>query len=141
MENICRRNYHLLRIVYGLVPIVAGADKFFNLLTDWSDYLAPQFASMIPVSPGMFMGVVGFIEIAAGLLVLSSLVRVGGYVVSAWLVSIAFNLILLGQYDVAVRDLVMAVGAFALGQLATVFGPHAAAEHETAGQARLRTTS
>ena len=38
------------------------------------------------------------------------------YVVAAWLVGIAANLLIAGAYDVAVRDLVMAVGAFTLGR-------------------------
>jgi uncharacterized membrane protein YphA (DoxX/SURF4 family) len=112
-----------LRMVYGLIPIVAGADKFFNLLTDWPKYLSPLLAGMLPFSPDTFMQIVGVIEIAAGLLVLSKLTRIGGYVVSAWLVAIALNLLVSGQYlDVAARDLAMAVGAFVLAKLSEARG-------------------
>jgi uncharacterized membrane protein YphA (DoxX/SURF4 family) len=107
-----------LRLTYGLVPIVAGFDKFTNLLTDWTQYLSPVATQVLPVSAATFMHVVGVIEIIAGLLVLSRWTRVGAYVVSAWLVAIAANLVTTGQYlDVAVRDLVMAVGAFTLARL------------------------
>jgi uncharacterized membrane protein YphA (DoxX/SURF4 family) len=107
----------ILRWTYGLVPIVAGADKFMHLLTDWDKYLAPQIANLLPVSPHSFMIVVGIIEIIAGVLVLIK-PRVGSLIVALWLVGIAINLLLSGQYfDVAVRDTVMAIGAFSLYML------------------------
>ncbi len=104
----------LQKYTYALVPIVAGLDKFTHLLTDWGQYLAPVVADMLPFSTATFMGVVGIIEILAGLLVLIK-PRIGALVVGLWLVSISVNLLLTGQYlDIAVRDLVMAVGAFSL---------------------------
>lgn len=104
----------ILRLTYGLVPVVAGLDKFTNLLVHWDKYLAPVIADMLPFSPGTFMAIVGVIEIAAGLLVLFR-PRIGSLIVSLWLVGIAINLLLTGEYfDVAVRDLVMAIGAFSL---------------------------
>jgi uncharacterized membrane protein YphA (DoxX/SURF4 family) len=105
-----------LRATYGLVPIVAGLDKFLNLLTDWTKYLSPMLKDALPVAPSTFMGAVGVIEIAAGALVLAR-VRYAAFIVAAWLVAIALNLLVAGAFDVAVRDLVMAVGAFALGRL------------------------
>ena len=106
-----------LRMTYGLVPIVAGADKFTNLLVDWKQYLSP-LAGNLPVSASTFMMIVGVIEIIAGFVVLSRHTRLGAYVVAAWLVGIALNLVTTGQYfDVAVRDVVMAIGAFALAKL------------------------
>lgn len=113
----------LLKLTYGLVPIVAGADKFTNLLTDWSHYLHPAVKSMLPFSDHTFMMIVGVIEIIAGILVLVSTQK-GAYLVSIWLVLIALNLIASGNYlDVAVRDLVMAIGAFSLAKLSTVNNP------------------
>ena len=107
----------VLRYTFGLVPIIAGLDKFTNLLTNWEDYLSPFVANMLPFSAGTFMSIVGIIEIIAGILVLIR-PHIGAYVVMAWLVLIALNLIFSGQYfDVAVRDLVMAVGAYSLAQL------------------------
>ena len=106
----------LLKYTYGLVPIVAGLDKFTNLLTDWGQY-ATGLAEMLPFEVGTFMMIVGVIEIVAGVLVLMK-PRIGALVVAGWLVAIALVLLLSGRYiDVAVRDLVMAVGAYALAQL------------------------
>ncbi len=103
-----------LKLTYGLVPIVAGIDKFTDLLVDWDKYLNPTLAGMLPVAPHTFMLLVGVIEIIAGVLVFVR-PRLGAYVVMAWLIGIALNLLLSGHYlDVAVRDLTMAVGAFTL---------------------------
>jgi len=111
-----------LRLTYGLVPIVAGLDKFTNLLTDWTHYLSPLATKVVPVSPATFMHGVGIIEIVAGALVLNpKTTRFGAYLVSAWLVAIALNLVTKGAFfDVAVRDIVMAIGAFTLAKLTEI---------------------
>ena len=33
--------YHILRTAFVVAPIVAGLDKFFNLLVNWEQYLPP----------------------------------------------------------------------------------------------------
>jgi hypothetical protein len=105
------------KFTFGIVPIVAGADKFSNLLTQWSEYLAPGIRSMLPFSPETFMMIVGVIEIIAGILVLTR-TKLGASVVAAWLLLIACTLIFSGTYlDVAVRDIVMAIGAYILARL------------------------
>jgi hypothetical protein len=107
----------ILKITYGVVPIVAGLDKFTNLLTDWSAYLNPAVKAMLPVDALLFMKIVGVIEIIAGIIVLVRPLA-GAWIVMIWLICIALQLIAGGSYlDVAVRDLVMAVGAFVLAQL------------------------
>ncbi|MDP4263246.1 MAG: hypothetical protein Q8941_12025 [Bacteroidota bacterium] len=109
----------VLKYTYGLVPIVAGLDKFTNLLAHWDSYLSVSEVNMLPFSPATFMSVVGVIEIIAGILVLLR-PYIGGFVVMAWLALIALSLIFSGQYlDVAVRDLVMAIGAFSLARLSS----------------------
>jgi uncharacterized membrane protein YphA (DoxX/SURF4 family) len=115
-----------LRLVFGLIPIVAGLDKFFNLITFWPEYVAPQALEVLPVDAQTFMYGVGVVEVIAGLLVLSPAVRFGAYLVGAWLLAVAANLVLGGFYDVAARDVGLAVGAFALGQLAAVYRPYVA---------------
>ncbi|MBS0030619.1 hypothetical protein ACTJJ0_24125 [Chitinophaga sp. 22321] len=108
-----------LQLTFGIVPIVAGLDKFTNLLTHWADYLGSN-AALIPFAPDTFMKIVGVIEIVAGVLVLLR-PRIGAYVVMAWLICIALQLLLTGHYlDVAVRDLVMAIGAYTLAQLTKI---------------------
>lgn len=112
-----KRTQNLLKFVFVVVPIVAGADKFTNLLTNWSQYLSLALADLLPFSSSTFMMVIGVIEIVAGLIVLRK-PYLGGNIVAAWLALIALTLLLSGTYlDVAVRDLVMAIGAFSMAQL------------------------
>ena len=109
-----------LRLGIGLTATLAGLDKFFNLLADWGSYVSPVAARLLPVSTTTVMGVVGVIEIAVGVAILTSWTRLGAYVASGWLLGVAANLVLAGFYDVAVRDVVMAIAAFALARLADV---------------------
>lgn len=110
--------YTLLRLTFGIVPIVAGLDKFTNILTNWEQYLNPNLGAILPISGGTFMMIVGIIEIAAGIIVLYK-TEIGAYIVSAWLTLIALSLLISFSYvDVAVRDLVMAVSAFSLARIA-----------------------
>src|SRR5690348_7125550 len=107
-----------LKIAVGIGPIIAGTDKFFNKLTDWSMYLSPLATRVVPVSATTFMHVVGVVEIIAGLIVLSRWTKLGSYIVVLWLIGIAVNLLTTGMfYDLAMRDVEIAVGAFALSQL------------------------
>lgn len=112
--------YQPLRWTYGLIPLLAGLDKFFNLLADWPGYVSPAIQAALPVSPTTFMYVVGVIEMAVGVMVLTRWVREGAWLACGWLVLIAGNLALAGMFDIAVRDLGLAVGAYTLAQLATV---------------------
>jgi len=111
------QTFNLLKFTFVVVPIVAGADKFTNLLTDWEQYLNPTLADMLPFSGSAFMMIVGVIEIAAGIIVLKKS-EIGGYIVAAWLTLIALTLLAGFNYvDVAVRDLVMAISAFAMAKM------------------------
>lgn len=107
----------LLRVVYVVVPVVAGLDKFASVLTDWAEYLPATVVDVLPVEPMVFMYVVGVIEIVAGLSLLTRYAEYGAYVIAVWLLVLAGTLVVGGFYDVAVRDVVMAVGAIALAQL------------------------
>ncbi|RXJ44475.1 hypothetical protein [Gelidibacter gilvus] len=108
---------NILKYTFGLVPIVAGLDKFTNILTNWTQYLGDGMVEILPFEPSVFMMIIGVIEIVAGFLVLTR-TKFGAYLVSIWLVLIALSLIFSGIYlDVAVRDIVMAIGAFSLAKL------------------------
>jgi hypothetical protein len=106
-----------LRLVLGLTAALAGLDKFFNLLADWSAYVSPVAASLLPVSPETFMYAVGVVEFAVGVAILGAAPALGAYVASAWLLLVAANLLLGGYVDIAVRDVVMSVAAFTLARL------------------------
>ena len=110
-----------LRIAFGLTAFLAGLDKFLNLLTNWEQYVSPLALNILPLSAGALMRVAGVIEMIAGIAVLSGLTRLGGYVIAGWLTAIALSLVFSGRFlDVAVRDLVMALGAFTLARLSAM---------------------
>ena len=118
LNQSIKPTFNLLKLTFGIVPIVAGLDKFTNLLTHWENYIHPGIAGMIPFAPHTFMMIVGVIEIIAGIIVLAK-PAIGGYIVAAWLTLIGLTLLASGNYlDVAVRDLVMAIGAFSLARMA-----------------------
>lgn len=115
-----------LRIALGAAAFLAGLDKFFEVLTSWEMYLAPWAAGLLPMPTATFFKLVGVVEMAAGALVLSRWTRLGAYVVAAWLLAIAAQLVTTGMfYDLAVRDVVMAVAAFALAKLSEWRGARA----------------
>jgi uncharacterized membrane protein YphA (DoxX/SURF4 family) len=135
-DNRLNTTWWALRLLFGVVPIAAGLDKFLNLLTDWTLYLNPVVTKLLPVAPSTFMHIVGVIEIAAGIVVLSRLTRLGAYVVTIWLVAIALNLLVMGKFlDVAVRDLGLAVAAFSLAQLTAIREESSAPSRSTSQQA------
>ena len=102
-------------------PFLAGLDKFFNLLAQWDMYLSPAVTKLLPVSGTTFMHVVGVIEMIVGLAILTRWTRIGAYVAMVWLVLIAINLVTTGNFfDLAVRDLEIAIGAYALARLTEV---------------------
>ena len=114
--------YVILHVGFAVLPVIAGADKFFHLLVNWDQYLAPVVADL-PVSGHAFMLTVGVIEIMAGLLV-AIRPRIGALVVALWLWGIIVNLLLAsGFYDIALRDFGLSLGALALARLSREFSP------------------
>jgi uncharacterized membrane protein YphA (DoxX/SURF4 family) len=121
-----------LRIGLGLAAFLAGLDKFFNILTHWTNYISPLALRVLPFSAQTFMYIVGVIEMIVGLAILAKWTRLGAYVAAVWLVLIAVNLVTTGTYfDVAVRDVEMALAAFALARLTEV-------RHEAAVRSPVR---
>jgi uncharacterized membrane protein YphA (DoxX/SURF4 family) len=121
MDSRLNSAFWTLRIAFGLTAFLAGLDKFLNLLTDWDKYVSPFLTELLPISAGTLMQVAGVIEMIAGIAILAGVTRLGGYVVAGWLTAIALTLLPSGEYfDVAVRDLVMACGAFVLAKLSEV---------------------
>ena len=127
-DNPAYQAYLTLRVGFVVAPILFGLDKFTNLLTDWTAYLAPAIDRLVPGSAASAMLAVGVVEVVAGLVV-AVRPKVGGYLVAAWLAGIITNLLLLGEhFDVALRDLGLLLAALALARLATAFQP----AHDTA---------
>lgn len=110
--------YQILHLGFTVLPLLAGLDKFFEVLADWDRYLAPLFPEVLGVSSATFMSIIGVIEIVAGLVVFFK-PRLGGYLVMLWLWGIILNLLLIpGYYDIALRDFGLSLGALSLARLA-----------------------
>jgi hypothetical protein len=115
--------YVILHVGFAALPVIAGVDKFFHLLVNWDQYLAPIVAQYLPVTGHTFMLAVGVIEIIAGLLV-AIRPRIGALIVALWLWGIIVNLFLVpGFYDIALRDFGLSIGALALARLSREFNP------------------
>ena len=113
--------YQILRLGFTVAPIIAGIDKFTHLLVNWDQYLPSVVNRMVGGHGHELMLVAGVIEIVAGLGVFFK-PKIFAYVVSAWLVLIIVNLLLVpGYFDVALRDLGLALGALALARLSQSF--------------------
>lgn len=108
------------RIGLGVGPFLAGLDKYFNLLTNWPMYISPLALKMLPFSGSTFMHIVGVIEMLVGLAILTKWTRLGAYVASVWLLLIAINLVSGMFFDVAVRDVEIALAAFVLARITEV---------------------
>jgi uncharacterized membrane protein YphA (DoxX/SURF4 family) len=120
METRLNGTATALRVAIGLMATLAGLDKFFNLLTNWEAYVAPVAQQLLPISATTFMAVVGVIEFVVGITILAIRPSLGAFVASAWLVLVSINLLLGGHFDIAVRDVVLAVAAYALGRFEQV---------------------
>jgi hypothetical protein len=113
--------YQILRLGFIVAPIVAGLDKFFHLLVNWDQYLPPIVNRMVGGHGHELMLAVGVIEVVAGLGVAFK-PKIFAYVVSAWLLLIVINLLMIpGYFDVALRDFGLSLGALALARLSQEF--------------------
>ena len=118
--------FRILQLGFVVAPIVAGLDKFFNILVNWPMYASPIALRVTGASGPAFMKVAGVIEMIAGVLVAFK-PRIGAYVVGLWLLGIVANLLSIpGFYDIALRDFGLALGAFALARLSHTFDPRTA---------------
>lgn len=122
--------YVLLRLGFGIAPILFGIDKFFDFMVEWPAYLWADVEAELVFSAVEIMYVVGALEILAGLLVLFA-PRIGGPLVTIWLAAIVANLVFvsaladpvesLGRstyWDIALRDVGLMIGAGAFSLLA-----------------------
>ncbi|MFP5211700.1 MAG: DoxX family membrane protein [Acidobacteriota bacterium] len=121
MDRRLESAWWILRIGLGVATFLAGLDKFFNLLTRWTMYLNPLALRVVPVAPVTFMRAVGVVEMIVGVAILTRWTRLAAYVATVWLLCIALNLITMGNFfDIAVRDVLIAIAAFSLARLTEV---------------------
>lgn len=118
------RAFQILRVVFTIIPIIAGLDKFFHFLVDWDKYLPPFIDRMTGGYGRALMLAAGVVEVIAGIGVWLK-PKIFAYVVAAWLLLIIVNLLIISNYDTALRDLGLALGALVLGQLSQEFSKRA----------------
>ena len=130
LDNRLNSSWWALRMGIGLAAFLAGLDKFFNILVDWGMYLSPFSQHLLPMAGNTFMHLVGIIEMIVGLAILTRWTRIGAYVASVWLVLIAANLLTSGGFfDLAIRDIEIAIGAFVLARMTEVKQPSTITEY------------
>ncbi len=115
-------SWNLLRYSYGVVLVLAGLDKLFgtDLIVEWAKYLSPAVVDALPISAGMFLAAIGVVEILVGLMLVTKWPKLGGYLSVAWLLLISVDLLMLGYVDIAIRDVLLAVGALVIVKLSKV---------------------
>jgi hypothetical protein len=120
--------WQIMRFAYGAVVLLAGLDKVLgtNLIVYWPKYISAPAAAVlgdVGISIPAFLFLIGLIEVAVGILAFTRFTMLASYVSVAWLVVIAINLLIIGGYvDIAIRDLLLAVGAYATAHLAQGLG-------------------
>jgi hypothetical protein len=118
MSDPMNTGWWSLRLAFFLGPFLAGADKFFNLLTHWDQYLSPIAQRVLGSHTHQFMMAVGIVEMIVGLMVITQWTKLGAYIASVWLLAIAINLVMTGHYfDIALRDVGLCLSAFGLGRM------------------------
>lgn len=107
-------DYRTQLMVYGLglFALAAGASKFVAPAV-WGKYTPGWFLELVPLTGVEWMYAVGVIEAAAGILVLSRWkTHVWALVISLWLIGVAGAVTTAGFYDIAFRDVGLALFAF-----------------------------
>lgn len=110
----------LIRYPFGAVIALAGLDKVLatNIITAWPQYVSQPIVAVVGQSGvGTFLILVGIVEVVVGTLMLWRYAALMGYVAAAWLVLIASNLVLLGYFDIAIRDILLACALVAMSEL------------------------
>lgn len=122
----------LLKITYVILFVAAGADKLLRLVThkymvvNWEQYVNPRLLELTHLDMSTLITVVGVIEVAIGLLILwPHMTKIAAQLAWLWLLLIVVNLVAMqSYYDIAIRDVVMAVGAYVLSLLTSVVEEH-----------------
>lgn len=117
-----RFSWNILRYSYGVVLLLAGLDKVFatNIIVVWSEYISPFVLNLLPVSVPAFLIAIGLVEVVVVVMLLTKYPRIAGYLSIAWLLLISVNLVLGGYLDIAIRDILLAVGAYVMAELTIV---------------------
>jgi hypothetical protein len=119
-NNLIYQAFMALQAGLVAVPLIAGMDKFVNILGNWTEYLAPIFPNVLGVSAQTFMYGVGVVEILIAMGV-ALWPRIFSNVLLVWVGLVILNLLMTGQYfDIVLRDFGLAAAAYALSRLSQI---------------------
>ncbi len=114
----------ILRITYGILFILVGTDKFFNLLTNWHQFVGDTTTRFLPIDLTFLLKLFGLVQICAGLLLFTRWIRFGIYLIFALLLLIFINLFsALTSPLVIGHDIAMIVGIFVFWNLTQIVNP------------------
>ncbi len=111
------RIYQILRLMFVLIPLVAGTDKFFYAITDW-DRFVPTVLTSMHIEAHSIMVAAGLIEIGVALLIAVK-PRVGALVMIAMLGGTMLDLLAIPrQLHIILLDCCLCVSSLCLFLLA-----------------------
>ncbi len=104
----------ILRYAFGISLVLIGIDKVFhtNIVTEWEKYVSPLALSVLPISAVTLVSVLGIAEIVVGALFFTKLSKIAAGLAIIALLAIIVNLFSLRLYDIALRDLLIALSAY-----------------------------
>ena len=115
-------SYFLLKLIYGVIVLVAGVDKFLHILNPSSEsFVSPLITAYLPLSATNIIYLVGIVEIIIGLLILTRFTKIGAYLLMGWYIIIIVDLATLtGFYTLILSNAGHAVANFVLAQLCSI---------------------
>ncbi len=110
VSGICQ----FLRIVYGLYWGIIGVDKFFGFVTESEFRVSKLTLSFIPLSLPQLLRVIGTLEIAIAVMILTQWPRLGAICGIILMTAIIVNLIAMKEhYDIALHGITIGAGMLA----------------------------
>ncbi len=115
-----------LKIIYGLIVLIAGIDKFLFILSPHNDnFISALVKAILPVSTLHFLYGVGIFEIIIGIMILTNFTYWGALLLMAWYLIIDVNLFTIGPtfYLLILTNLGHAAASYTLAKLTAFLYP------------------
>ncbi|HEY9677901.1 MAG TPA: hypothetical protein V6C76_07815 [Drouetiella sp.] len=109
--------YRILQVILVGMPMIAGFDKFFHLITNWDIYVSPLFMQLTHIPARETTYLWAPLELAVGLMVALK-PRIGSFAATLMLAAVTFNsLITPGHLHLAMLDFCLCMDAVILSIL------------------------
>ena len=112
----------ILKYAFGIALIIIGLDQVFhtNIISGWEQYVSPLALSVLPITAVTLVSVLGIVEIIVGVLFFTRFSKIAAYLAILALIAIIIDLFDLHLYDIALRDLLLAITAYVFTLLTSV---------------------